>query len=70
MVSSPDDAALLVSIHCNSCGHFLGKARLEVGEVYLKCRWCKEWTAVLDETLQGILTMADMAARIGVRKAT
>lgn len=64
------DSPPLLSIYCNVCGRFLGKGSISVGEFYLKCPRCKSWTAVLDETLQRRLTMADMMARIGDRKAT
>lgn len=59
----------LAHVHCNNCGRFLGKCRIEAGEIYLKCPQCKAWTAVLDEHLQKALTMQDMTARIGDRKA-
>lgn len=66
---SDEDAYELAEVHCVGCGRFLGKARLEAGELYLKCPRCKNWTAVLDPDLHGRLTGEEIASRINDRKA-
>lgn len=54
----------LRQIRCSCCGRFLGKGNIVEGEVYLKCRNCKEWTVVLGGEAEKNLTGAEMYARI------
>jgi phage FluMu protein Com len=60
----PVDPSKLRQIRCSSCGRFLGIGHIEEGEIYLKCKNCKVFTAVLGATAEKDLTGQQMYERI------
>jgi ribosomal protein S27E len=51
-------------IRCSNCGRFLGVGYIIEGEVYLKCKNCKQWTVVLGKSAEANLTGQDLCNRI------
>ena len=54
----------LRQIRCSCCGRFYGLGNIIEGEVYLKCKSCKQWTVVLGGEAEKKLTGEDMYERI------
>lgn len=54
----------LRQIRCSSCGRFLGAGNIIEGELYLKCKSCKQWTVVLGAEAEKNLTGQEMCERI------
>lgn len=51
-------------IRCSCCGRFHGMGNIVEGEVYLKCKSCKQWTVVLGGEAEKHLTGQEMYDRI------
>lgn len=51
-------------IRCSCCGRFWGVGNIVEGEVYLKCKSCKQWTVVLGGEAEKNLTGQEMYERI------
>jgi len=58
------DNGSLRQIRCSQCGRFFGKGHIEEGELYLWCKKCKAWTAVLGENAESSLTGQDMRDKL------
>jgi len=54
----------LRQIRCSECGRFLGMCNIIEGELYLKCKNCKNWTSVLGIEAEKHLTGQAMYDRI------
>ena len=54
----------LRQIRCSSCGRFLGLEDIIEGELYLWCKNCKSWTAVLGREAEKNLTGEEMYNKI------
>ena len=54
----------LRQVRCSYCGRFMGLANVVEGEVYLRCKNCKTWTAVLGKEAERNLTGQEMYDRI------
>jgi len=54
----------LRQIRCSECGRFLGVGNIIEGELYLKCKNCKNWTVVLGGEAEKHLTGKQMYDRI------
>ncbi len=47
-MAEPTSQDELKQIRCSSCGRFLGKGKINDGELYLLCKNCKNWTVILE----------------------
>lgn len=54
----------LRQIRCSGCGRFLGLGNITEGEVYLRCKNCKNWTVVLGGEAEKHLTGQEMWNKI------
>ncbi len=56
----------LRQIRCSECGRFMGLGNVLEGELYLRCKNCKNWTVVLGQQAEKTLTGQDMCDRINM----
>jgi len=59
----PNEAEIR-QIRCSNCGRFLGIGYIQEGEVYLKCKNCKQFTVIVGKSAEETLTGKDMYDRI------
>lgn len=67
IVRKEPNGSRVMDIYCAFDGRFLGKGYVQDGEMYIFCKQCKNFTAVLGVKQNEQLTGADLNARVRLK---